>query len=169
MVLHTQLLRLQLRAQSTAVSKPSSGSFNAAKFIKYGPGGRSSVAGQTVTVFGATGFLGRYVVNELARQGVQVVVPFRGDQDSARHLKVCGDLGQVVPLKFDMRDDQSIEEAIRHSDVVYNLVGRSWETMHFNFEQVHVDFPRKLAQKCKEHGIGRFVHVSALEIGRAHV
>jgi hypothetical protein len=32
---------------------------------KYGPGGRASNSGMTVTVFGAYGFLGRYVVTEL--------------------------------------------------------------------------------------------------------
>lgn len=32
-----------------------------------------------------------------ARQGTQVVVAYR-DPDEARHLKVTGDLGQIVPL-----------------------------------------------------------------------
>lgn len=32
-----------------------------------------------------------------AKQGTQVVVAYR-DPDEARHLKVCGDLGQVIPL-----------------------------------------------------------------------
>jgi len=35
-------------------------------------GGRSSVAGLTATVFGCTGFLGRYVVNKLGRVGTTV-------------------------------------------------------------------------------------------------
>ena len=55
-------------------------------------GGRSSVSGITATVFGATGFLGRYVVNRLGKTGTRVVVPFRGDEKDVRHLKVMGDL-----------------------------------------------------------------------------
>lgn len=78
-------------------------------------------------MFGCTGFLGRYVVHKLAKQGTNVVVPYR-DEDEKRHLKVTGDLGQVVPLEFDLRDRTKIEECLRHSDIVYNLVGREWET-----------------------------------------
>jgi hypothetical protein len=32
-----------------------------------------------------------------AKAGTQVIVPFR-DEDEKRHLKVMGDLGQIVPL-----------------------------------------------------------------------
>ncbi|KAG9531735.1 hypothetical protein KCV04_g24562, partial [Aureobasidium melanogenum] len=60
-------------------------------------GGRSSLGGHTATVFGATGFLGRYIVNRLARAGCTVVVPFR-EEMAKRHLKVSGDLGRVVFL-----------------------------------------------------------------------
>ncbi len=81
-------------------------------FVREGPGGRSSISGtlllpfpgikiylyhkgHTATVFGATGFLGRYVVNNLGRRGTQVVIPHRGTEDDRRHLKPMGDLGQI--------------------------------------------------------------------------
>ena len=66
--------------------------------VKRGSGGRSSFSGLVVTVFGATGFVGRYVVNRLGRMGSQVVVPYRGDEHDYRHLRLMGDLGQVVFL-----------------------------------------------------------------------
>jgi len=75
-------------------------------FVQSGPGGRSSVSGHTATVFGCTGFLGRYVVNNLgeslmiyliqAKGGHQVVAPTRSDLSASRHLKVMGDLGQIT-------------------------------------------------------------------------
>lgn len=90
--------------------------------------------------------MGRYVVNRLgnnnnikiytkdvnyttytAQQGTQVVVAYR-DPDEVRHLKVCGDLGQVIPLEFDLRNKEQLVECVRHSDIVYNLVGRDYET-----------------------------------------
>ena len=47
-----------------------------------------------------------------------------------RHLKVTGDLGQIVFIEFDLRNTQSIEESVRHSDVVYNLIGRTYPTKY---------------------------------------
>ena len=97
--------------------------------IKYGPpsGGRSAVSGHVATVFGCTGFLGRYTVAKLGKAGTQVVVPYR-DEDEKRHLRVMGDLGQIVPLEWDARNTDQIAECVRHSDVVYNLAGRDHET-----------------------------------------
>ncbi|KAE8692166.1 hypothetical protein F3Y22_tig00110858pilonHSYRG00162 [Hibiscus syriacus] len=59
--------------------------------IRKGTGGRSSVSGIIAIVFGATGFLGRYLVQQLAKMGSQVLVPFRGSEDNPRHLKLMGD------------------------------------------------------------------------------
>ena len=53
------------------------------------------ISGVHATVFGCTGFLGRYVVHALARQGSQVVCPYRCDEIDMQHLKVMGDLGQA--------------------------------------------------------------------------
>jgi hypothetical protein len=60
-------------------------------------GGRAAaqVSGITATVFGPNGFLGSYVVNEIAKKGSQVVCPFRSTENDAIHLKQMGDLGQV--------------------------------------------------------------------------
>lgn len=41
---------------------------------------------------------------------------------------MTGDLGQIVPLEFDLRNKEQINECVRHSDIVYNLIGRDYET-----------------------------------------
>ncbi|TYH91029.1 hypothetical protein ES332_A13G089400v1 [Gossypium tomentosum] len=102
-----------------------------------GTGGQSSVSGIIATVFGATGFLGRYLVQQLAKMGSQVLVPFRGSEDNPRHLKLMGDLGQIVPMKYDPRDENSIKAVIAKANVVINLIGREYETRNFNFEEVN--------------------------------
>jgi len=129
--------------------------------IQYGPPGRSAISGQVATVFGCTGFLGRYLVAKLAKVGTQVIVPFR-DEDEKRHLKVMGDLGQIVPLEWDVRNEQQTAECLRHSDVVYNLVGRDYETKNFNFGSVHVAGAKSIAHIAQESGVSKFIHVSHL-------
>ncbi|KAI9822896.1 MAG: NADH-ubiquinone oxidoreductase 40 kDa subunit [Thelocarpon impressellum] len=123
-------------------------------------GGRSASGGHTATVFGATGFLGRYIVNRLARQGCNVVIPFR-EEMAKRHLKVAGDLGRVVFMEYDLRNTESIEESVRHSDVVYNLVGRNYPTKNFSYEDVHVEGAERIAEAVAKYDVDRFVHVSS--------
>lgn len=116
--------------------------------------------GHTATVFGATGFLGRYIVNRLARSGNTVVVPFR-EEMTKRHLKVSGDLGRVVFMEFDLRNKESIEESVRHSDIVYNLIGRDYPTKNFDLFDVHVWGAERIAEAVAKYDVDRFVHVSS--------
>ncbi|KAH9999600.1 NADH dehydrogenase [Russula compacta] len=129
--------------------------------VSYGPSGRSAVTGHVATVFGCTGFLGRYLVAKLAKAGTQVIIPYR-DEDDKRHLKVTGDLGQIVSMEWDIRNEEQIAECIRHSDIVYNLVGRDYETKNFTFDDVHVKGAGRIAKVSASVGVPRLVHVSHL-------
>lgn len=124
-------------------------------------GGRSALSGHVATVFGCTGYLGRYLVSKLAKEGTQVIVPYR-DEDEKRILKVMGDLGQVVPLEWDARNPDQIYECLRHSDTVYNLVGRDWETRNFKYEDVNVKTAQLIAEVASAANVDQFVHVSHL-------
>ena len=147
-------------------------------------GGVPQVSGIVATVFGPNGFLGSYVVNEIAKKGSQVVCPYRSTENEAMHLKQMGDLGQVrrgarrqparkqqqgrivsawsaFPLHglsrpcspqmvllsdFNIRSDDEIRRAISRSNVVVNCIGMRLETKNFTFQDVHVDFPTRLAK-----------------------
>jgi len=124
--------------------------------------GRSSNSGITATVFGAYGFVGRYVVNRLARAGARIVVPYRGDDYDMKHLKPMGDLGQIVPYEMSIRSYEELETAIEGSNVVINLLGKPFETNRFNFDQINHAFPRVLGSLCTDLGVDRVVHFSAL-------
>ncbi|KAJ6788904.1 hypothetical protein PWT90_00115 [Aphanocladium album] len=124
-------------------------------------GGRSSLGGHTATVFGATGQLGRYIVNRLeARQGCTVVVPFR-EEMTKRHLKVTGDLGRIVFIEYDLRNTASIEASVRHSDVVYNLVGRDYPTKNFSLADVHIEGTERIVDAVAKYDVDRYIHVSS--------
>lgn len=169
MALHRQLCRPGASLASLApkaITRPSQRNIQDVAITRTGKpiiriaGGRSSLGGHTATVFGATGFLGRYVVNRLARAGCTVVVPFR-EEMAKRHLKVSGDLGRVVFVEYDLRNTQSIEESVRHSDIVYNLIGRDYSTKNFDLDDVHVEGTHRIATAVAKYDVDRFVHVSS--------
>ena len=60
--------------------------------VAAGPGGHCSAAGMTATIFGCTGFLGRYVAQALGNMGVRLVLPYRCDDTDMQHLRTMGDL-----------------------------------------------------------------------------
>ncbi|XP_042323192.1 NADH dehydrogenase [ubiquinone] 1 alpha subcomplex subunit 9, mitochondrial isoform X1 [Sceloporus undulatus] len=130
--------------------------------IPHGRSGRSSVSGIVATVFGATGFLGRYVVNRLGRIGSQVIIPHRCDQYDLMYLRPMGDLGQLLFMEWDSRDKDSTRRALEHSNVVINLVGKEWETRNFKYEDVFVNIPRQIAQLSREAGVEKLIHLSHL-------
>ena len=113
------------------------------------------------TVFGASGFIGRYVVRRLAAEGAQVVAAVR-HPDAALFLKPMGNVGQITPVRASVTDERAAAAAIAGSDVVVNLVGILYEHGEQTFAAVHVDGARRVAAAAKAAGVGRLVHTSAL-------
>lgn len=114
--------------------------------LKRGTGGRSSFNGLVVTIFGSTGFMGRYVANKFGKIGSQIICAYRGDAYDVGALKVTGDLGQVLFHFYNLKDEKSIREAVKHSNVVVNLAGRDWATRNFSLNDVNVDGARRIAR-----------------------
>lgn len=107
--------------------------------LKSGSGGRQSVSGVVATVFGCTGFLGRYVVSSIGEAGGRAVCPHRCDDMDIQHLRPMGDLGNIITLEdFSIRDDQKIRDCIGKSNVVINLIGQNTETWNYKFKEVRV-------------------------------
>merc|ERR1712179_244141 len=129
---------------------------------KRGTGGRSSFSGLVTTVFGATGFVGRYVVNQLGKIGSQVIVPYRGDPYACRELRLAGDLGRILFLPYNLKDEETIRQAMQYSNVVVNLVGRNFKTKNFSLEDVHVEGARRIARIARESGVEKLIHFSNL-------
>ncbi len=116
-----------------------------------------------VTVFGGTGFLGRYVIGELAAEGMVIKVPTRAPE-KAYHLRTAGTVGQIAPLACNIYDEASVHQAVKGSDYVVNCIGILYEKGKSKFNAVHTEFPSTLAKICREEGVSRFVHISALGI-----
>jgi len=122
---------------------------------------RIFMAERVVTVFGGSGFIGRYLVQRLARQGWIIRVAVRHPQ-SALFLKPCGDVGQIVPLAASLQCEESIAAAVEGATAVVNLVGILYERGRQTFRTVHVEGAERVARAAAAAGAGRLVHMSAL-------
>ena len=118
-----------------------------------------------VTVFGGSGFLGRYVVQALARSGCRIKAAVRRPE-LALHLQPLGSVGQIALLQANVRDEKSVAEAVRGADWVVNLVGILQPSGRQNFKAVHAEAPEIIAQAAKAGGARGFVHISAIGADR---
>jgi NADH dehydrogenase len=114
-----------------------------------------------VTVIGGAGFLGRYLVKQLAQQGFQVRAAVR-DPEAASFLKPMGDVGQVQPIQANIRNEASIARAVAGADVVINLAGVMFPGGAQSFQAVHENGAETVARAATAAGIGRLIHVSAI-------
>ena len=116
---------------------------------------------RTATVFGGTGFIGRYVVKGLAEAGWVVRVAVRHPA-AALFLKPMGDVGQITPVAANLRDDASVAAAVAGVDSVFNLVGILYQSRKQRFAAVHGEGAGRVAAAAAAAGVGRLVHVSAI-------
>ena len=114
-----------------------------------------------VTVFGGSGFIGRYVVWRLARMGKTVRVAVR-DTEAALFLKPSGGIGQIVPLHASITDDAGVKRAVAGADWVVNLVGILAETRAASFQAIHTDGASRVARASAAAGVKRLVQISSL-------
>ena len=114
-----------------------------------------------VTVFGGSGFVGRYIVRRLAKAGYRVRVAVRRPNE-ALFLKPYGAVGQVEPVLCNVRNDASVAAALRGADAAINCVGTFDKGGANNFEAVQVGAPRRIARLARENGVGQMVHISSL-------
>ena len=113
------------------------------------------------TVFGGTGFIGRHLVQRLARAGARVRVVAR-DPERGAFLKPLGDPGQIVLSRGSVRDAAAVSEAVEGADVVVNLVGILYERGPQTFAAIHDEGARRVAEAAAAAGAGRLVQVSAI-------
>jgi uncharacterized protein YbjT (DUF2867 family) len=110
-----------------------------------------------VLVLGGTGFVGRHVCEQLNRLGIRATVPTR----RAVNAKQVQTLPMVDVLEANIHDAATLDQLVAGHDAVINLVA----ILHGNprqFDAVHVQLPKLLAQAMTQQGVKRLVHVSAL-------
>ena len=121
----------------------------------------SALNGKLVTVFGASGFLGRHVVLALARRGYLIRAAVRRP-DLAEHLQPLGGVGQIMPVQANLRYRWSVDRAVEGADAVVNLVGILYQSGRQSFDAVQGFGPRAIAEAARAAGLNGIVHVSAI-------
>lgn len=114
-----------------------------------------------VTIYGGSGFVGRYIARRMAKQGWRVRVAVRRPNE-ALFVKPYGAVGQVEPVTCNIRDDASVRAAMKGADAVVNCVGILVACGKNKFDAVQVEGAGRIARIAAEEGVGRLVHISAI-------
>ncbi|MDQ6964893.1 MAG: complex I NDUFA9 subunit family protein [Mariprofundales bacterium] len=113
--------------------------------------------GKVVTIIGGSGFVGRSLVRQAVAAGYSVRVGCRHPQRAAS-LRVDGATFRQV----DVATGRGVDDAVRGSTAVINLVGLLFESGRNSFHAAHVDGTERVVAACESHGVARYLHMSAL-------
>jgi uncharacterized protein YbjT (DUF2867 family) len=118
-------------------------------------------ANRLATVFGGSGFLGRYIVRALVHQGWRVRVAVRRP-DLAAFLQPIGGVGQIQPVQANLRFSDSIAAAVEGATAVVNATGVTAESGAQTYAAVHVEGAAALARAVSAARVSSYVHISGI-------
>ena len=117
--------------------------------------------GKLVTIFGGSGFVGRYIARRMAKEGWRVRVAVRRPNE-ALFVRPYGTPGQVEPVACNIREDASVRAVMQGADAVVNCVGILNRSGKNTFDAVQAEGPGRIARIAAAEGVSTLVHVSAI-------
>ncbi|MEO1537539.1 MAG: complex I NDUFA9 subunit family protein [Pseudomonadota bacterium] len=114
-----------------------------------------------VTIFGGSGFVGRYIAQRMARQGWRVRVAVRRPNE-AHFVRPYGRVGQVEPILCNIRNEDSVRAALLGADAAVSCVGTFDAGGKNNFDAVQHEGAARIARLAASEGVSRLVHISAI-------
>jgi uncharacterized protein YbjT (DUF2867 family) len=114
-----------------------------------------------IAVLGGSGFIGRYIVGQLAERGALIAIGCRRAEE-AKFLKPAGNVGQIEAVNVGIADAGLLPAFLAGNAALVNCVGILRESGKQTFELVHHTGPARLARLARDAGIERFVHISAI-------
>ena len=114
-----------------------------------------------VTIYGGSGFVGRYIARRMAQAGWRVRVAVRRPNE-AMHVKPYGVVGQVEPVFCNIRDDASVRAVLTGADAVINCVGTFDRKGRNSFQAIQKEGASRIARLAAEEGVAQLVHISAI-------
>jgi len=122
---------------------------------------KAGTMSKLVTIYGGSGFVGRYIARRMAKEGWRVRVAVRRPNE-ALFVKPYGAVGQVEPVFCNIRDTESVRRAMLGADAVVNCVGILVREGRNTFSAVQADGAERIATLAAEMGVERLVHISAI-------
>ncbi len=114
-----------------------------------------------VTIYGGSGFVGRYIARRMAKEGWRVRVAVRRPNE-ALFVKPYGAVGQVEPVLCNIRDDASVRAVMQGADAVVNCVGILNRSGKNTFDAVQADGAARIARIATQMGAPHLVQISAI-------
>ncbi|MEC9374382.1 MAG: NAD(P)H-binding protein, partial [Planctomycetota bacterium] len=120
---------------------------------------QESIAGKTVAVTGATGFVGRHLCRALVDRGAQVRALTR-DLSKAREALPPNNMALV---HADIDDEPALRDLVFGADAVIHLIGIRRELGRgVTFRRLHVGATERILRATTRAGVSRYLHMSAL-------
>ena len=114
-----------------------------------------------VTIYGGSGFVGRYIARRMAKLGWRVRVAVRRPNE-AHFVRPYGVVGQVEPVLCNIRNDESVRMVMQGADAVVNCVGTFDARGKNNFDAIQSEGAERVARIAAEQGVARMVQISAI-------
>lgn len=114
-----------------------------------------------VTIFGGSGFVGRYIARRMAKEGWRVRVAVRRPEQ-ALFVRPYGSVGQVEPILCNIRDDASVRAALAGADAAVNCVGTFDRGGRNNFNAVQAEGAARVARLAAAAGVAHLVQISSI-------
>jgi len=113
-----------------------------------------------IAVLGGTGFVGHNLSERLVRAGHEVRILTR---HAERHRDLLV-LPSAQVIEADVHNPAVLKREFQGLNAVVNLVGILNEAGRDGkgFERVHAELPAKVVQACRQNGVERLLHMSAL-------
>ena len=113
---------------------------------------------KTIALIGGSGFLAKYCISELLKEGHTLKIVCRNPH-LAGHLRMMAPIEQLDIVKGNIMLKHTIEPYIKNSDVVINFVGVLNDSSGGqSFENCHSLGPKNIADLCAKYKVEKFIH-----------
>jgi len=118
---------------------------------------------KSIVIFGGAGFVGRHIIRRLAKKGYKIIVPYQRSTNEAK-LRLLGNLGQIIPYKYNNLEDRVIVNILRNIDICINMK-TTWSSKKISFNKSIYKFNQQLLKILEiNKKINQFIFFSGLGI-----